>query len=268
MTADAKPRSRPFRQLEKRVRKALVAIAVAILPRLYLAYMWLVYRTSRVEYLGCTPDVAIAHYGKAIVALWHEEVFFVAYAFRRYRPHTLASRGDFGDLIARMLELCDFVVFRGGSSAGRSRNAPQVLRSMIHHMNEVPGVLYGVTVDGSNGPRHSFKPGAVSLAVACRAPIVLEKTWCRFRLRLPTWDRTVIPLPFNHIVHLWWGPHLPPRNARDPQAFEAFRRSLEERLVDLTHDAGAAAEGRGGPKLLLPFDAIEVDPPRRGIGKR
>ena len=33
---------------------------------------------------------------------------------------TLASRGDFGELVTRMLELCDFEVFRGGSSSGRS----------------------------------------------------------------------------------------------------------------------------------------------------
>ena len=261
---------RPLRRLEKSLHRALVALAVAVVPRLYIAYMWLVYRTSRVEYLGCTPDVLMSRYGRAVIALWHEEVFFVAYAFRHLRAHTLASRGDFGALITRMLELCNFVVFRGGSSGGKSRSAPHVLRDMIRHMNTAERVLYGVTVDGSNGPPHRFKHGAATIAVACRAPLGIEKTWCRRYLRLPTWDRTLVPLPFNHIVHVFAGPYLPPRNAEDPEAFERFRKAAEDALLDLGEHARRLVEEAVAipTNLVFPLEPIEIDPPEPAKQRR
>lgn len=221
----------------------LVGIAVAIVPRLYLAYMRLVWATSRVEILGCNPHDVRAHYGKQVILLWHEEVFFVAWAFREFRPSTLASRGDFGELVTRMLELCDFEVFRGGSSSGRSRRSPEIVRDMAEHMSSRRGILYGITVDGSNGPRYRAKPGAAKIAALCRAPVLVEKTWCRRSFRLPTWDRTIVPLPFNHIVHVFAGPYLPPPDVDQPRAFKQFARSLERELWRLTRSVITRMEG-------------------------
>lgn len=273
MSADRLGRHRrPLRRARRAIGRFLVGIAVAVLPRLYLAYMRLVWATSRVEILGCNPHEVRAHYGKQVILLWHEEVFFVAWAFRQFRPSTLASRGDFGALVTRMLELCDFEVFRGGSSSGRSRNTPGVVRDMIEHMSSRSGVLYGITVDGSNGPRYRAKPGAAKIAALCRAPVLLEKTWCRRSFRLPTWDRTIVPLPFNHIVHVFAGPYLPPANVDEPRPFKSFARSLERELWRLTvfvHRRMAGAEKplpEGLPEeaslapteveLVRPFDPV------------
>lgn len=255
-----------------------MAIAVAVLPRLYMAYMWIVARTSTTEHLGCHPDLIRAHYGRGVYALWHDEVFFVAYAFRRWHGHTLASHGDFGEVITRMLRLCNFHVFRGGSSSGKSRRSERVLSDMIDHMNAHPGVIYGITVDGSKGPVYRMKSGAARISVACEAPIVVEKTWCRRYFRLPTWDRTIIPLPFNRIVHVYAGPHLPPRDVHDPDSFERFRQGIENELFEISRYARGLIEGTEPserdleapngwvpsgrvPVLLRPFDEIVIDPP-------
>jgi lysophospholipid acyltransferase (LPLAT)-like uncharacterized protein len=273
-------RSRPIRRLRKAVARVLVAIAVAIVPRLYLAYMRLVWATSRVEILGCNPHDVRAHYGKQVILLWHEEVFFVAWAFRQFRPSTLASRGDFGELVTRMLELCDFEVFRGGSSSGRSRRSPEIVRDLAEHMSSKPGVLYGITVDGSNGPRYRAKPGAAKIAALCRAPVLVEKTWCRRSFRLPTWDRTIVPLPFNHVVHVFAGPYLPPADVDHPRAFKAFARSVERELCRLTRSVIARMEGpaaippeipevadAGEVLLVRPFDPVPaVEPPATRSG--
>jgi hypothetical protein len=264
-------KTRLTRRIGKRIRRVLMAVVVAVVPRLYLAYMWLVWRTSRVEDVGCLPSQIRDHYGRGVVALWHDEVFFVAWAFGRWRPHTLASHGDFGELITRMLELCDFVVFRGGSSAGKSRRSPQVVKDMIEHMRSRPGVLYGITVDGSKGPRYVMKRGAVEIAVACEAPMLVEKTWCRRYFRLPTWDRTIVPLPFNHIVHVYAGPYVPLRDARRPEVFERFWKQIEAELERITrharslvegsHDDGSPGANEGAPPLVRPFDPVVVDRP-------
>src|SRR5687768_16264573 len=109
------------RRVEKALRSAFVALGLYTLLYLYIAYMWLVYRTSRVETLGPHPHLLREMLGNGIYALWHDEVFFVAWAFRNYRGHTLASEGDAGAIITRMLELCHFTVFRGGSTSKKRR---------------------------------------------------------------------------------------------------------------------------------------------------
>src|SRR5215475_6708631 len=80
------PRRR--RTLLRRIRRALHpifgpplnALALAIVPRLYVAYMWLVWKTSRVEDrgLGRYPVLRDEHNG-LVALLWHEEVFSVAW---------------------------------------------------------------------------------------------------------------------------------------------------------------------------------------------
>jgi lysophospholipid acyltransferase (LPLAT)-like uncharacterized protein len=223
------------RRFKKSIRRFFLTLALATLPRMYMAWMWFVFRTSRVETIGLDIEELRPAYGGAVGALWHDEVVTVAYAFRRFHGHTLASTGDFGELIARLLRLCNFTVFRGGSSSGRSRRSTDVLDDMIRCMNETPNVIYGITVDGSNGPPYRVKKGACVVATRCQKPIFTERTWFRSYLRLPSWDRTLVPMPFNRIVHGFAGPFLPPPVNSGEEALEEFRARIESELLELTY---------------------------------
>ena len=165
--------------------------------------------------------------------LWHEEVFSVAWSYRETRPHTLANVRDSGELITRILEVCGAVVFRGGSSRRKSRQREYVLVEMVRHMRENRRVVYGVTVDGSNGPLSRDEAWSAvhraQMRQADRAGAHLGEA----QLALPTWDRMAIPLPFNHIRQYLVGPYLVPDDGADSERFEAFRRELEVRLVEL-----------------------------------
>jgi lysophospholipid acyltransferase (LPLAT)-like uncharacterized protein len=224
---------RPGKRLRRWAAARSIDLAAAIVPWLYVAYMWLVEVTSRHEeglrelMLGC-----LERHDRAVGMLWHQEVFSVAYNYRHYRPHTLASISDFGEVITAMLERCNFVVFRGGSGS-RSRRRSLVLEEMIDHMRASPRVVYGITVDGSQGPAFRVKPGAAAIARACGAPVVVVRTWYRRGFTLKTWDRTQIPLPFNRRVVLASGPYWIPPEA-DEAALRAFTAHLEEELLELT----------------------------------
>ena len=230
------------RPLWRRVRKQLhpffaeplLRLSTATLPYLYVAYMWLVWMTSSIEMCGYERvlDHADEHDGMVCV-LWHEEVFSVAWAYRNVPPHTLASVGDSGEMVTRLLELCGYVVFRGGSSKRRSRQRETVLIEMIRHMKETRRVVYGLTVDGSHGPYHVVKPGALVIAQKCAKPIFLVRTWAKRNIHLATWDRMAVPLPFNRIRQYMTGPYFVPGDAKDPAAFEAFRLRIENDLKTL-----------------------------------
>jgi len=240
------------RALLKGARRVAMFVALHTVPYLYLAYMWLVERTSRVEELGYRPDLVRANAGRGVYALWHDEVFFVAWSFGKYEGDTLASPGDSGEVITRILKLRGFRIFRGGSTAGRrKRSSREVVEAMVEHMRSTPGVVYGITTDGSRGPIYRMKPGVVMLAAGAEAPLFVEKTWCRRYVRLGTWDRTLIPLPFNHIVHVYAGPLHPPRDVWQPERFEAFRREVEGRLCRISAYARRRAEGKPPPEDWL-----------------
>ena len=208
------------------------------MPRLYVAYMWFVWKTSRIEDCGYGGIGEIRdRYDGFVGMLWHEEVFGVAWNYRNVRPHTLASLGDSGEIITRMLELCGFVVFRGGSSKRESRRRQAVLLDMIAHMKKTPRVVYGITVDGSYGPYHVMKPGALLIAHKCKKPVVFVRTWAKRNIHLQTWDRMAVPLPFNRIRQYMRGPFFVPADAGDPAVFEAFRVELENELAKLAEES-------------------------------
>ena len=154
------------------------------------------------------------------------------YAYLGFRPHTLASLSNDGAVITRLLERCGFVVFRGGSSDRDSRRRSDVTRELTEHMNTTDGVIYGLTVDGSKGPAYRLKRGGIIVARDCGRPIVLVRTWYRRCLRLDTWDRTAIPLPFNRIHYYMEGPYFPPAGRRHrggPRALPAAARGRSDR---------------------------------------
>jgi len=241
--APAEARHRP---LHKRIRRAvrhavarvLLAVGKIVLPRLYVAYMWFVWKTSRIEDCGLESlHAIIREKDGAVGLLWHEEVFSVAYAYKHFRPHTLASLGDAGEVITELLRLCGFTVFRGGSSMGKKRRRAEVLDEMIRHMRETREVIYGITVDGSIGPKYHLKHGGIAIAQACNRPVITVRTWAKRYFTLPTWDRMAIPLPFNHVKQYMRGPWRVPEDADDPAVFEAFRRRVEDEMIALAEQS-------------------------------
>lgn len=222
--------------------KRLSALAAAVVPALYMAYMRFVFVTSRIE-----PNDFLAlkraneEFNGAVALLWHEEVMTVAYGYfyLGFRGHTLASVGDAGELIARILQRCNFVVFRGGSTKGRARRREGVLQEMIDHMRTHDQVIYGLTVDGSRGPRYHLKHGGIVIARECNKPILLVRTWYKRYLRLPTWDRMAVPLPFNRIGYYIKGPYFVPEGTHSAAGLEEFRLALENDLIDLAAESYA-----------------------------
>lgn len=265
MTASSRRRRSPWRRVRHRLRplytRPLAALFVAILPPLYMLYMRLVWATSRVELgnFGELQRLSDAHDG-AIALLWHEEVFTVAWGYwwAGMRGHTLASSGDAGELITRLLLRCGYTVFRGGSTTSRSRRREGVIDDLVQHMRANHDVIYGLTVDGSRGPAYRLKTGGIVVASQCGKPIALVRTWYRRCLRLRTWDRTAIPLPFNRIRYYYRGPYFAPADLTDADALERFRLRLENDLIDLAAESYADA-GQPRPANLAKSDATRAD---------
>jgi lysophospholipid acyltransferase (LPLAT)-like uncharacterized protein len=242
--------------------RRLSRLAAFVVPYLYIAYMRFVWATSRIE--GGEEFKELIRIGErydgAVALLWHEEVATVAfgYPYLGVRGHTLASLGESGELIARMLKLCGYVVFRGGSTSGNSRRREGTLLEMIEHMRSTREVVYGLTVDGSKGPAYRMKTGGIIIARECGRPIALARTWYKRCLRLPTWDRMAVPLPFNRIRYYLRGPIEVPPSAATPEGLERFRLQLENDLIDLAAQSYADM-GHPRPKNLVKRSEAEIE---------
>ena len=230
----------PARMFRRKIRplfsRRLSHLAAVVVPYVYLFYMRLVWATSRVDpgnFLAL-KDIIVQHNG-AVGLLWHEEVMTVAYGYYYlgFRPHTLVSLGDVGELITRMLKLCGFVTFRGGTTTGRFRRREGALQELIEHMKTHDEVIYGLTVDGSKGPPYRLKTGGIIIARECGRPVILARTWYKRCVRLPTWDRMAVPLPFNVIRYYLRGPYRVPDSARTEAGLEQFRHEMENGLIEL-----------------------------------
>ena len=207
MSATADPAARgaqaepPAPARRRALRRVLMAIGVYTVPYLYVAYMWLVYRTSRVGPSARIPGSRGVSTACGVFALWHQEVFFVAYGFGGNPSRRARESGRLGlDHRAHARDMrsttCSAAALpranSGGSTAGvREDGRPHAAagrRDLRDHDRRLEGPAYRMKRwRGAHrgGDRHAGRSWF--------------KTWCKRYFQLPTWDRTLVPLPFNRI---------------------------------------------------------------------
>ncbi len=156
--------------------------------------------------------------GPVILAFWHEVLPLAIWTQRSTGYHTLTSYSYDGELAARVIEHFGLAAVRGSSSRG-GRLALQQLEAALKL-----GVTIGITLDGPRGPRRVSKPGVAVLSARTNAPIVplvlgVPRGW-----RMRSWDRMLIPKPFNTITY-WCADPIEP--AQDTSANEVERVRLE-----------------------------------------
>jgi lysophospholipid acyltransferase (LPLAT)-like uncharacterized protein len=177
--------------------------AQALLPSLLGAYLSAALRTTRWTLDGQAhflPDAAI---GPTIFAFWHECLPLIpvlpglARRDPAYRPtpiHTLVSRHRDGRFIGAVVRRFGIQPILGSSSRGGSA----ALRNLLAVLAK--GEVVGITPDGPRGPPRHAAAGVAHLAALSGVPVVPCAARSSRRIRLNTWDRMLIPLPFGHGV--------------------------------------------------------------------
>ncbi len=204
-------------------------LAIWLVPPLYKAYMAFVYWTSRTELKGMERFFAGADGGgTSLGAVWHQDIFAGAYFLRGRRTVTMVSQSADGEVGANVIRRCGYVPVRGSSSRG----GKEALGEMLEYLRTHRGVTIGLVVDGPRGPAHRSKMGIIVLAREAGVPLYPLRVWAQRHILLRSWDRTMIPLPFNRII-VWAGePIVVPPDA-DEEAMEAHRAEFERRLNNL-----------------------------------
>jgi lysophospholipid acyltransferase (LPLAT)-like uncharacterized protein len=172
--------------------------------------------------------------GEAFIgAMWHEDIGFFADYFRGTHFTVLVSRSRDGEIAARVVHRLRLRTVRGSSSRG----GEDALQQMIDLAQR--GECIGFLADGPRGPPHVAKLGPVVAAKLSGRPIVPIACAMRGAIRVNSWDRTRIPLPFARIIVRGGEPITVPRSASRAECARV-RQQLQDEMLRL--GALAAAE--------------------------
>ena len=180
-----------------------------------------------------------------ILAVWHGQHYLVPFLRRpEHRVKVLVSRHRDGEVNAIVTERLGAGTIRGSGDHGPEfgrKGGVSAFRAMLDALNE--GYTMVLTADVPKVSRVAGL-GIVKLAQHSGRPIYPVAVATSRRIKLDTWDRSVINLPFGRTVAIAGEPIRVPANA-DAAKLEQARRSVEERLNAATTRAYALADRRG-----------------------
>lgn len=186
---------------------------------------------NRSEFPNGVPD------GPAIYCVWHNRLALclVAYWDRAQTLNrtpglaAMVSASRDGGFLAAVLECFEVQPVRGSSS----RRGPQALLELTTWAER--GYDLAITPDGPRGPCYVVQDGVMSLAQLTGLPIIPFTYNLNWKIRVKSWDRFQIPLPFSRCEMVFGGPVYVPREATDAER-EVLRQRLESLLRGMTRD--------------------------------
>lgn len=190
---------------------------MSVMTSLLAGYLRLAYATLRWTREG--QDIAERVWADslkdgrgAILCFWHSRVP-VAPASWPQGPdkpeiRALISQSTDGEFIARVMDKIGFPAVRGSSAKktdpAKNKGGEQAFRDMVKWVRD--GNAMAVTPDGPRGPAEHLEKGVVSLARMTGAPVLFVGIAMQPCIRLNSWDRTILPLPFARAAMVWDGP--------------------------------------------------------------
>lgn len=209
--------------------------------RLVARLIWLLVRTldatiryrvdDRSGYFSGAPKETI------IFAIWHNRLGLSLMLYQRYvrrfQPDRklagLISASRDGGLLAHLVELFHMTPVRGSSS----RRGAQALRELVGWGER--GYDLAITPDGPRGPCYTVRDGVIAAAQLTGLPIVPASYRLNWKIRLKSWDRFQIPLPFARCDVTTGRVVRVPREATETER-ETLRQQLEAELRAITQD--------------------------------
>jgi lysophospholipid acyltransferase (LPLAT)-like uncharacterized protein len=206
---------------------AWLIFATIRIVSLTLRYRWV----NRSEFFNGEPP------GPAIYCVWHNRLALSVPAYRAYvqaRVRTaglagIVSASKDGGFLVGILECFRVQPVRGSSS----RRGPQALLELTTWAKR--GYDLAITPDGPRGPCYVVQDGVMSLAQLTGLPIIPFTYNLDWKIRVKSWDRFQIPLPFSRCEMNFDNPIRVPREATDAER-NALRQRLESSLRSMSRD--------------------------------
>jgi len=206
-------------------------IASAVL----LVFIRLLMRTWRMEWKGGVQCAVTP--GPVIFSFWHNRLIVALAANRNLvRPKwpsagmcAMISASRDGAFLSSLVAPLGVVPIRGSTS----RRGPQALLEATTWMEK--NYHMAITPDGPRGPAYQVQEGILQLAQVTGRPIIPFSSYVHPKIRLRSWDRFQIPLPFSLCEMRYGSPVWVPRDADEAER-ERLRVELAKAMAEITRD--------------------------------
>lgn len=209
--------------------------------RLGARLLWIVYKlismTIRYRINDLHGFMTRQDLRQVIYCTWHNRLalsmkLHSLFGFRHYRSAGLVglvSASRDGAFLAAILAQFGVQSVRGSTS----RRGPQALLELTSWTDR--GYDIAITPDGPRGPCYVVQDGVLALAQVTGLPAVPASYYLNWKIRLKSWDRFQIPLPFSRCEITIGRILCVPRESSDDQR-ELLRQQLETELRAITRD--------------------------------
>jgi len=175
--------------------------------------------------------------GPVIFCVWHNRLAATLASYNefvrsRWPGQGLAamiSASRDGGVLANVVERFGIQPIRGSTS----RRGPQALLEATTWMERGYNIV--ITPDGPRGPVYCIQEGIIDLAQLTGRPVIPISNFTGWKIRLRSWDRFQIPLPFARCQAYYGEAVRVPRDASEGQR-EELRARLETIMRGITKD--------------------------------
>lgn len=213
---------------DKSEKRRNIAVLAPVLPRLAAGALRVLHKTCRFVSVGEENWLRACEIeAPKIAAFWHFSYPTILYFFRDQGYLTITSRSRDGEFAARMVQSLGFFAFRGSPGKGGAA----ALKNMISAFKQSGGG--GFVADGSQGPAQIAQRGLLVLAMYSGSPIIPISFAASRCWRLPSWDKTLVPMPFSRVA-VSYGPVIRVERGASAAQLEIYRVELERTLNEIT----------------------------------
>lgn len=190
----------------------------------------IIFATSRIEVEGEETVRPLLSSRRFIAACWHSRILGISYRYRGWNGLALVSRSEDGEIIAQTLRRQGHEPVRGSTSRGGLRALSRLIKLLKRSQRPTM-----IIPDGPRGPRFRVQPGIILLGAKTGYPILPLTYSARHIKVFGSWDRFILPAPFNRCRIVYGKPIHVPANA-GPATLETCRRLLETELNRITRN--------------------------------
>lgn len=200
-------------------------------------YILTVYKTSKVNLKNRKKIENLLERNESFIySFWHDQLLMCPLTWQSNSSiKVLISKHRDGDIIAQLISNLGFEAIRGSThKTNKIKNKGGLLsaRKMIKSLKN--GISIGISPDGPKGPRHKVSEGILSISRLSKSVILPVGIGFKKKWVLNTWDKFIIPKPFNEITVVWGDPISAITNEKNNHQFKI---KLENKMNNLTAQA-------------------------------
>lgn len=166
-----------------------------ILGFLIFLYLKFVYLSSKKKYTYPQNFEKYLKSKSCLVVFWHNRTALIPFLATKGKKHNalISSHSD-GIILQNIFRLFGVQIILGSTN----RDATGALRSILRAIKK--GETISTGIDGPRGPKYSINSNLMVVAKKSNIPVLPVSYNCKRKITLSSWDKMIIPLPFNNIV--------------------------------------------------------------------